>query len=69
MVISNQANMREKYIIAQALFLAINKLEEVEGAMREVSNIEQMKSMMLVELPEFSGMFEVMEGKQTVMEV
>lgn len=33
-----EASMREQFIMAQALSLAIRKLEEVEGVMREVSN-------------------------------
>jgi len=38
-----QASNRGKFIQAQALHYAIQKLSEVEGAMREVSNIADMQ--------------------------
>tara|TARA_Y100000310_G_scaffold34266_1_gene32423 strand:- start:1813 stop:2016 length:204 start_codon:yes stop_codon:yes gene_type:complete len=37
------SSIRGKYIVAQALHYAIRELEKVEGAMKEVSNIEDMK--------------------------
>ena len=38
-----QASHRGTFIQAQALYYAIQKLSEVEGAMREVSNIADMQ--------------------------
>ena len=35
-------SLRERYLIAQALVLGIEKLAEVEGPMREYSNIQDM---------------------------
>ena len=41
------ATMRERYILAQALSIAIHSLEQVEPAvMREVSNIADMKEIL-----------------------
>ena len=39
-------NLRERYILAQALVLGIEKLAEVEGAMREVSNMQDMAALL-----------------------
>ena len=64
-----EASMREQFIMAQALSLAIRKLEEVEGVMREVSNIEQMKSILATNFETFQGMFDTLEEHQTVMNV
>ena len=42
-----QGSMRERYILAQALTVAIQELEKVEPpVMREVSNIEDMKDLL-----------------------
>ena len=35
-------SLRERYIIAQALVLGIEKLAEVKGSMREYSNMQDM---------------------------
>jgi len=64
-----EASMREQFIMAQALSLAILKLEEVEGVMREVSNIEQMKSILATNFETFQGMFDALEEHQTAMNV
>ena len=40
------ASMRGQYIIGQALYIAIKELDKVPGAMKEVSNIEDMKLLM-----------------------
>ena len=47
-------NPRERFILAQALVLGIEKLAEVEGAMREVSNMHDMGD--LLKSPMFSQM-------------
>tara|TARA_R110002020_G_scaffold279347_2_gene495096 strand:+ start:642 stop:845 length:204 start_codon:yes stop_codon:yes gene_type:complete len=64
-----EATMRERFILAQALNLAIHKLEEVEGAMREVSNIEHMKDILATNFTVFQGMFDELEEHQLTMNV
>ena len=39
-------NLRERYILAQALVLGIEKLAEVEGAIREWSNMHDMADLL-----------------------
>jgi len=58
-VMKIEGSMREKYILAQALTLAIRALEEVEPpVMREISNIADMKAMLRSNLLDpFSEMF------------
>lgn len=41
----SEPNLRGEYIISQALHYGIKALEEVEGSLRENSNIEDMKRM------------------------
>ena len=43
---SVQLSLRERYLVAQALVLGIEKLAEVEGPMREYSNISDMGEML-----------------------
>ena len=54
-----EGSMREKYILAQALTLAIKELEKVEPpVMRELSNIADMRDILGSNLLEpFNGMF------------
>ena len=54
-----EGSMREKYILAQALTIAIKELESVEPpVMRELSNIADMRDMLGSNLLEpFNGMF------------
>lgn len=54
-----EGSMREKYILAQALTIAIKELESVEPpVMRELSNIADMRDILGSTLLEpFNGMF------------
>ena len=54
-----EGSMREKYILSQALTLAIKELEKVEPpVMRELSNIADMRDILGSNLLEpFNGMF------------
>ena len=54
-----EGSMREKYILAQALTIAIKELESLEPpVMRELSNIADMRDMLGSHLLEpFNGMF------------
>ena len=54
---------RGKYIQAQALYYGIKKLSEVEGVMREVSNISDMKYLLDVLYPGYENIFDTIEGK------
>ena len=49
---------RGKFIQAQALYYGIKKLTEVEGVMREVSNICDMKYLLDVLYPGYATIFE-----------
>ena len=53
---------RGKYIQAQALYYGIKKLSEVEGVMREVSNISDMKYLLDVLYPGYEQIFNQIEG-------
>lgn len=58
-----EATIREQYILAQALTLAIKQLESVEPrVMRELSNIADMKAILEENLPMFSGILESVEA-------
>ena len=48
---------RGRFIQAQALYYGIKKLTEVEGVMREVSNICDMKYLLDVLYPEYETLF------------
>ena len=54
-----QASPRGKFIMAQALYYGIKKLNEVEGPLREVSNICEMKHFLDVLYPGYETIFEV----------
>jgi len=53
---------RGKYIQAQALYYGIKKLSEVEGVMREISNISDMKYLLDVLYPGYEQIFNQIEG-------
>ena len=49
---------RGKFIQAQALYYGIKKLSEVEGVLREVSNISDMKYLLDVLYPGYEQIFD-----------
>ena len=53
---------RGKFIQAQALYYGIKKLSEVGGAMREVSNISDMQSLLDVLYPGYETIFDHIEN-------
>jgi len=52
-----QASHRGTFIQAQALYYAIQKLSEVEGVMREVSNIADMQFLLDELYPGYEDIF------------
>ena len=52
-----QNSPRGKYIMAQALYYGIRKLLEVEGPLREVSNICDMKYLLDILYPGYEQIF------------
>ena len=54
---------RGKFIQAQALYYGIKKLAEVEGVMREVSNICDMKYLLDVLYPGYESIFDHIENE------
>ena len=59
-----QNSPRGKYIMAQALYYGIRKLLEVEGPLREVSNICDMKYLLDILYPGYEQIFK--QGLHTV---
>jgi hypothetical protein len=58
---------RGKFIQAQALYYGIKKLTEVEGVMREVSNICDMKYLLDVLYPGFETIFDHIEQQRVTL--
>ena len=60
-MIIKEASVRERYILAQALSIAIEQLESVEPpVMRELSNIEDMKDILNnSDLKPFASLYKV----------
>ena len=54
---------RGRFIQAQALYYGIKKLTEVEGVMREVSNICDMKYLLDVLYPGYETVFDHIENE------
>ena len=54
---------RGQFIMAQALYYGIKKLTEVEGVMREVSNICDMKYLLDVLYPGYETVFDHIENE------
>ena len=54
---------RGRFIQAQALYYGIKKLTEVEGVMREVSNICDMKYLLDVLYPGYESIFDHIENE------
>ena len=57
---------RGKFIQAQALYYGIKQLSTVEGVMREVSNICDMKYLLDVLYPGFENIFDHIENDMRV---
>jgi len=55
---------RGRFIQAQALYYGIQKLSEVEGVLREVSNISDMKYLLDVLYPGYHTIFEKIEQQR-----
>ena len=53
---------RGKFIQAQALYYGIKKLSEVEGVLKEESNIADMKYLLDVLYPGYEQIFNQIEG-------
>ena len=60
---------RGQFIIAQALFLGVKKLQEVEGVHREVSNIMDMQYLLDVLHPGMKEVFKSIEEEFNVSNV
>ena len=58
---------RGRFIQAQALYYGIKKLAEVEGVMREVSNICDMKYLLDVLYPGYENLFYHIEQQQVTL--
>ena len=55
---TNYLDMRERYIITQALVVAIKELEKVPAPHTEISNIADMKYLLQTSFAEFAGVVE-----------
>ena len=60
---------RGQFIIAQALYLGVKKLQEVEGVHREVSNIMDMQYLLDVLHPGMKEVFKSIEEEFNVSNV
>ena len=58
---------RGKFIQAQALYYGIQKLCEVEGVLREVSNISDMKYLLDVLYPGYEEIFKHIDQQQCTL--
>ena len=58
---------RGKYIMAQALYYGIKKLAEVDGPLREVSNICDMKYLLDVLYPGYDTIFDHIEQQRVTL--
>ena len=58
---------RGRFIQAQALYYGIKKLAEVEGVMREVSNICDMKYLLDVLYPGYESIFDHIEQQRVTL--
>ena len=61
------ASMRGQYIIGQALYVAIKELDKVPGAMKEVSNIEDMKLLMHTLFPIYNDTMSIDEEEKNIV--
>ena len=58
---------RDKFIQAQVVYYGIKKLAEVEGVMREVSNICDMKYLLDVLYPGYESIFDHIEQQRVTL--
>jgi len=61
-------DMRERYIITQALVVAIKELEKVPSPFTEISNIADMKHLLKTSFAEFAGVVEQIQYNQNFEE-
>ena len=61
------ASMRGQYIIGQALYVAIKELDKVPGAMKEVSNIEDMKLLMQTLFPIYNDTMSIDKKEKNIV--
>ena len=61
--IQHTFSMRDQYIMAQALTVAIRELDKVPGAMKEVSNILDMRYLLESQFSNFAGIAEFLSGQ------
>jgi len=59
---------RGKFIQAQALYYGIKKLSEVEGVLREVSNICDMKYLLDVLYPGYADIFDHIDQQRVTLQ-
>jgi len=57
-MVTKAFDMRERYIITQALVVAIKELEKVPAPYTEISNIADMKHLLQTSFAEFAGVVE-----------
>jgi len=57
-MVTKAFDMRERYIITQALVVAIKELEKVPAPYTEISNIADMKYLLETSFAEFAGVVE-----------
>ena len=57
-MVTKAFDMRERYIITQALVVAIKELEKVPSPYTEISNIADMKYLLQTSFAEFAGVVE-----------
>jgi len=63
---TNYLDMRERYIITQALVVAIKELEKVPAPFTEISNIADMKHLLETIFAEFAGVLEHLVNAEKV---
>jgi len=63
---TNNFDMRERYIITQALVVAIKELEKVPSPYTEISNIADMKYLLENTFFEFAGVLEYLVNAEKV---
>jgi hypothetical protein len=61
--IQHTFSMRDQYIMAQALTVAIRELDKVPGAMKEVSNILDMRYLLESQFSNFAGIAEFLSSQ------
>ena len=65
-MVTKAFDMRERYIITQALVVAIKELEKVPAPFTEISNIADMKHLLETTFAEFAGVLEHLVNAEKV---